>query len=414
MRKVNLHFQADASGTPDLTIREVLRIYQRMKQVFQRPGGIWGVQVFEVNYFPDMESRAAAWTTAGGFDMPNQLREGEPARADRIYLTGAIDRGSPQATVMRIIHELAHFVGPGDDQGAILDNGVGGVWVDAPQVVRLSPAQRLKTAQMYATFALDCAGIRPPGKSTRAEFRPCLRAWGVINLPTMNDLSRRTALTAIAASSYQRILGANDRVGVGFIGYGLIGAQHVFDFKRQKDADMVAMAETYQPRLDQGVAELGGRAKPYRDRRKMLEDKDVQAVVVSTPDHWHALHTMMACASGKDVYVEKPLTLFAREGRWMTQVARKHKRVVQTGTQQRSGLHYQKAREIIRNGHLGKVMSVRMSSFRNIMPGFGTPPTAPPPTSITTCGSAPPPSGPSTPSAASIISAGSGTTPAAR
>ena len=68
----------------------------------------------------------------------------------------------------------------------------------------------------------------------------------------MNDLSRRTALTAIAASSYQRILGANDRVGVGFIGYGLIGAQHVYDFKRQKDADMVAMAETYQPRLDQG------------------------------------------------------------------------------------------------------------------------------------------------------------------
>ena len=65
---------------------------------------------------------------------------------------------------MRIIHELAHFVGPGDDQGAILDNGVGGVWVDAPQVVRLSPAQRLKTAQIYATFALDCAGIRPPGK----------------------------------------------------------------------------------------------------------------------------------------------------------------------------------------------------------------------------------------------------------
>jgi peptidoglycan hydrolase-like protein with peptidoglycan-binding domain len=164
MRKVNLHFQADKSGTPDLTIREVLRIYQRMKTVFQRPGGIWGIQVFEVNYFPDMERKSAAWTTAGGFDLPNQLRDGEPARADRIYLTGAIDRGSPQATVMRIIHELAHFVGPQDGHGAIDDNGVGGVWVDAPQVVRLGPAQRLKTAQLYATFAMDCAGIRPPGK----------------------------------------------------------------------------------------------------------------------------------------------------------------------------------------------------------------------------------------------------------
>lgn len=190
----------------------------------------------------------------------------------------------------------------------------------------------------------------------------------------MNDLSRRGALTAIAASSYQRILGANDRVGVGFIGYGLIGAQHVYDFKRQKDADMVAMCETYQPRLEQGVAELGGRAKPYRDFRKMFEDKDVQAVVVSTPDHWHAMHTMMACAAGKDVYVEKPMTLFVREGRWMTQVARRHGRVVQCGTQQRSGLHYQKARELVRNGHVGKIMSVRMTAFRNVMPGFGSPP----------------------------------------
>jgi predicted dehydrogenase len=190
----------------------------------------------------------------------------------------------------------------------------------------------------------------------------------------MSDVSRRTALTAVAASSYQRILGANDRVGVGFIGYGLIGAQHVYDFKRQKDADMVAMCEVYQPRLDQGVAELGGRAKAYRDFRKMLEDKDVQAVVVSSPDHWHALLTMMSCAAGKDVYVEKPLTVFVKEGRWMTQVARKHNRVVQTGTQQRSGLHYQKARELIRSGHIGKVMSVRMTAYRNIMPGFGVTP----------------------------------------
>ena len=69
----------------------------------------------------------------------------------------------------------------------------------------------------------------------------------------------------------------------------------------------------------------------------------VDAVVISTPDHWHALMTMMACAAGKDVYVEKPLTLFVREGRWMIDVARKHKRVVQVGTQQRSGPHYQQS-----------------------------------------------------------------------
>jgi len=181
------------------------------------------------------------------------------------------------------------------------------------------------------------------------------------------------SLTALSAASYSRLLGANDRVGVGFIGYGLIGAQHVYDFKNQKDADMVAMCETYRPRMEQGVHELGGRAKPYTDFRKMIEDKDVEAVVVSTPDHWHAMMTMMACAAGKDVYVEKPMTLFIDEGKWMTKVARKHKRVVQVGTQQRSGKHYTRAMELLRGGAIGKVLSVRMTSYRNIMPGFGRP-----------------------------------------
>jgi len=195
------------------------------------------------------------------------------------------------------------------------------------------------------------------------------------------SLTRRSfALSAATALASQRVLGANDRVGVGFIGYGLIGAQHVFDFKNQKDVDMVAMSETYAPRMDEGITKMGGSAKPYRDFRKMLDDKDVQAVVVSTPDHWHAMMTMLSCAAGKDVYVEKPMTLFIDEGKWMTKVARKHNRIVQVGTQQRSGRHYAAAKKLIGEGYLGKVHSVKMASFRNIMPGFGKPPevTAPP------------------------------------
>src|SRR5947209_13661591 len=187
--------------------------------------------------------------------------------------------------------------------------------------------------------------------------------------------SRRTFVAAaLSAASYQRILGANDRVGVGFIGYGLIGAQHVFDFKNQADADLVALAETYEPRLEEGVVACGGRARPYRDFRRLLDDKQVEAVVVSTPDHWHALITMMACAAGKDVYVEKPMTLFVREGRWMTNVARRHKRIVQVGTQQRSGKSYQKAKELLASGYIGQIMHVSGGSFRNILPGFGSPP----------------------------------------
>lgn len=158
---------------------------------------------------------------------------------------------------------------------------------------------------------------------------------------------------------------------MGFIGYGLIGRQHVYDFKNQKDVDYVAMCETHQPRLEEGLKELGPQAKGYRDFRKMVESKDVQAVVVSTPDHWHALMTIMACAADKDVYVEKPLNIFIDEGKWMVAAARRFNRVVQVGTQQRSGLHYQKARDLMRQGYIGKIHSVRMSSYRNIMPGFG-------------------------------------------
>ncbi len=194
------------------------------------------------------------------------------------------------------------------------------------------------------------------------------------------DTSRRGFLAAASAASYQRIPGTNDRVQTGFIGYGLIGAQHVFDFKNQADVDMAALSDVYQPRLEQGIAACGGNAKAYPDFRRLLDDKDIQAVVVATPDHWHALITMMACAAGKDVYVEKPMTLFVAEGRWMVNAARKYNRVVQVGTQQRSGRHYRHARELLQSGYIGRIMSARAGFFRNVMAGFGNPPdgTAPP------------------------------------
>ncbi|MGH9629027.1 MAG: Gfo/Idh/MocA family protein, partial [Bryobacteraceae bacterium] len=98
---------------------------------------------------------------------------------------------------------------------------------------------------------------------------------------------RQFAAAALTAASYSRVLGANDRVQLGFIGYGLIGAQHVFDFKNQKDAELAAMCDVYQPRLEQGVAACGGKARAYKDFRKLIDDKNIQGVVVSTPDHWH-------------------------------------------------------------------------------------------------------------------------------
>ena len=202
-----------------------------------------------------------------------------------------------------------------------------------------------------------------------------------------SELSRRSlfgggAALALSAATYRRVLGANERVGLGFIGFGLIGKRHVLDFKDQPDAEIVAVAEAHRGRCNEGVALAGGSARGYTDFRAMLDDRRVSAVVVSTPDHWHALMTMLACAAGKDVYVEKPLTLFPREGRWMVEVAQRHKRVVQVGTQQRSGPHYQKARELLQAGQIGKVVAVRMWNYRNVMPGFGSPADGPPPPEI--------------------------------
>jgi predicted dehydrogenase len=168
-------------------------------------------------------------------------------------------------------------------------------------------------------------------------------------------------------------------VGVGFIGFGLIGKRHLLDFKDQADVDILGIADVHRGRCDEAVSLAGGSARAFGDFRALLDHPAVDAVVVSTPDHWHALMTMMACAAGKDVYVEKPLTLFPREGRWMVELARKHNRVVEVGTQQRSGPHYQRARELIQGGRIGQVAAVRMWHYRNIMPGFGSPPDGEPP-----------------------------------
>lgn len=191
-----------------------------------------------------------------------------------------------------------------------------------------------------------------------------------------------TGVAALTAAGYSKVLGANERIGVGFIGYGLIGKRHVIDFKEQPDVSINGVAEVHRGRLEEAVGFIGGGVKGYGDFRRMLDGKDVDAVVISTPDHWHALMTMLACAAGKDVYVEKPLTLFVGEGRAMLDVAKRTRRVVQVGTQQRSGKHYQRARDLVRSGHLGKIVSVRMEAARNVMPGFGNPRDQEPPPEI--------------------------------
>ncbi|HUK19835.1 MAG TPA: Gfo/Idh/MocA family oxidoreductase [Bryobacteraceae bacterium] len=186
----------------------------------------------------------------------------------------------------------------------------------------------------------------------------------------------------MAAASYNRVIGANDKVALGLVGSGRQGNADWKWFVANSDVAPLAVADVYQPNLENGLSNAGGQATGYKDFRRLLERKDLDAVVVATPDHWHALATVLSCEAGKDVYCEKPLSLTIHDGQAMVAAAKKSGRIVQVGSQQRSGPHYQKAVEIVRSGGLGKVAHVSASMVRNALPGVGQYPDAQPPADL--------------------------------
>src|SRR4051812_22220683 len=125
----------------------------------------------------------------------------------------------------------------------------------------------------------------------------------------------QTAGAAMLAGS--RVLGANDRVRIGLVGCGGRGSQVFGYFLKERDVEPVAVCDVYAPFLERGAKQAGRPVEQFKDFRKLLERKDIDAVLIEVPDHWHALMTVMACQAGKDVYVEKPLSLTVREGRTM-------------------------------------------------------------------------------------------------
>jgi predicted dehydrogenase len=127
----------------------------------------------------------------------------------------------------------------------------------------------------------------------------------------------------------------------------------------------------------------GPQATAHTDFRELLERKDVDAVLVATPDHWHAIVTILACQAGKDVYVEKPLAHNIREGRAMVEAARRYHRVVQAGTQHRSSPHFAEAARIVQSGGIGQVHFVRIWNYVNLTPnGIGSEPDSDPPAGL--------------------------------
>jgi predicted dehydrogenase len=193
--------------------------------------------------------------------------------------------------------------------------------------------------------------------------------------------SRRTFLGAAAISVAARpILGANQRVRVGLIGCGGRG-RYVANFMRQApDVEFVAAADVYLPNAERAREWAGPSAAAFQDFRRLLERKDVDAVLVATPDHWHAAAAILACQAGKDVYVEKPVAHNIREGRKMVDAARRYNRIAMAGMQHRSAPHYREVQRIVQSGELGKVHFVRVWNYVNMAPhGIGVVPDSAPP-----------------------------------
>ena len=183
----------------------------------------------------------------------------------------------------------------------------------------------------------------------------------------MPETNRRRFLgAAIAtAASYGRIQGANNRIRFGAIGTGDRGQYLLSNVARLEDTEVVALCDVYQPHSERAKSRFGADAALSVDHRAVLDRKDVDAVIVATPDHWHVPIAIDAVRAGKDVYCEKPVTHTLAEGEPLIAAVRESGRVVQTGTQQRSWEHFIHAKELVANGTLGQVTLIHTYWYQN-------------------------------------------------
>ena len=183
------------------------------------------------------------------------------------------------------------------------------------------------------------------------------------SLTTVAGIGLKSALPATAGSS---VSSANDTIRVGIVGVRKKGKEHIQDFRRLSGVRVVAICDADTQWLDIEAKKLKDRnltVETYVDYRKMLENKNIDAVILCVPDHWHALMTIWACQAGKDVYCEKPASHNIWEGRKMVEAARKYKRIVQIGSQDRSDVGLIPLAEHIKQGGLGKVQRVHAITY---------------------------------------------------
>jgi len=229
-------------------------------------------------------------------------------------------------------------------------------------------------------------------KSTRRDF---LKSTAAVTGVTIG-------LQAIGAPAIHSARGANEKIRVGFIGVGNRGSQLLQGFLQNDNCEVAAFCDVYEPFLNRDFSKIEDKVRQsvgsklpkmqekipsdvarYKDYRRLLEQKDIDAVCIATPDHWHALQTIHACEAGKDVYVEKPLTVTVVEGRKMVQAAERTKRIVQVGLHRRSSEIYPQIGNLVQSGKIGQVTVARAYRISDMYPyGIGVYPNEAPPKSL--------------------------------
>ena len=194
------------------------------------------------------------------------------------------------------------------------------------------------------------------------------------NPPNTVDSSRRTFMrtagaAALTAASYSRVMGANDKINVAVVGLGGRGQNHMDNYMDIAGCRIAALCDVNQSALERAqakVAKKTGEAAPkgYGDMKDVFADKNVDAVSMPLPNHWHALATIWACQAGKDVYIEKPACYNVFEGKQMIAAARKYGRMVQIGSQSRSVPHKIRAMQLLADGVIGPVHTAKGLCFK--------------------------------------------------
>jgi predicted dehydrogenase len=199
-------------------------------------------------------------------------------------------------------------------------------------------------------------------------------------------MARGNTALPLVANVGGSALGANGKIRAALVGSGGMGRGDILTFLKFPEVDCPVICDVDDAMITEGIKAIekarGTKPEAVKDFRRIMDRKDIDVVVVGTPDHWHALPTIHACQAGKDVYCEKPLATSIGEGRAMVTAARKHNRVVQMGTQARNGDHCKEATAYVHSGKLGKIRQVRCWAYLNWIYNIGKPADCDPPAGV--------------------------------